>query len=47
MALENSVLKTVEQGSMTKDLALLVHQKTFLTTQNFILAVKKTLETYL
>lgn len=47
MLLERSVLETVEKGSMTKDLAALVNQKDFLTTEAFILAVKKTLENYL
>lgn len=47
--LETSCIKTVENGNMTKDLALIVEGKTkkpqkFLTTREYILAVKAEME---
>ncbi len=50
--LENVCIETVESGKMTKDLAILIHgaemKKTdYLTTQKFLSALKKNLETKL
>lgn len=41
--LEKSVISTIESGQMTKDLALIAKQKTYLNTKEFILAVKNNL----
>lgn len=48
-ALENVCIKTVENGKMTKDLAILIHGKElnsshYLTTQQFLSALKENLE---
>lgn len=48
-ALENVCIETVENGKMTKDLALLIHGKElnsshYLTTQQFLSALKENLE---
>lgn len=48
-ALENACIETVEQGKMTKDLALIVEADTgkvqkALTTKEYILAVKEAME---
>lgn len=41
--LEETVIKTVEAGFMTKDLALLINKKDYLTTEDFIKKVKNNL----
>ena len=38
--LENAVIATIESGKMTKDLALISNVKDYLTTDEFILAIK-------
>ncbi len=43
LLLEETVLKTVEKGLMTKDLASVIKKQDFLTTEDFILAIKKNL----
>lgn len=42
--LESAVIKTIESGFMTKDLALLTGQKDYLDTEGFILKVKEELD---
>jgi len=42
--LENTVIKTVENGFMTKDLALLINKKDYLTTHEFISKVREGLD---
>ncbi len=42
--LESSIIKTVENGFMTKDLALLVNKDYYLTTEEFISKVKEGLD---
>jgi isocitrate dehydrogenase len=50
--LEAVCIQTIESGKMTKDLALLIHKEDlneshYLTTQNFLDAIKENLETKL
>ena len=47
-ALEDTCIKTVEDGEMTKDLAILISRdQKFLTTSNFLEAINKNLQTKL
>jgi isocitrate dehydrogenase len=46
--LERACIETIESGKMTKDLALItsLENPTVLNSRDFILAIRKTLETY-
>jgi isocitrate dehydrogenase len=47
-ALEDTCIKTVEDGEMTKDLAILISRdQKFLTTSNFLEAINKNLQSKL
>ena len=47
-ALEDTCIETVEKGEMTKDLAILISRdQKFLTTNNFLEAINKNLQTKL
>jgi isocitrate dehydrogenase len=47
-ALEETCIKTVEDGEMTKDLAILISRdQKFLTTSNFLEAINKNLQSKL